>query len=205
MSRLDRVAVEAIYRDGVDSIVALTAHLSDDDWAAPACGDWDRADTARHLVAVADWYHEWLDRALVGDSSPPFSEEEFDHRNAQRVSALSNLSGPTAVVRFAERAEAYLDRAVPEWDTPFGFPFGAVTVGVHLGVAATEWHLHVWDLSAGELERHQPAAPQDVFVAAGIGMARARGGIRGRLLELLVPVAAKRSPWDTLLQRSGRP
>lgn len=52
--RQEQHVVEAIDRDGVDSIVGITERLSEEDWSAPACGAWDRADTVRHVAAVAD-------------------------------------------------------------------------------------------------------------------------------------------------------
>ena len=64
-STLDR------YRAGVAALADVTADWDDAQWAQPACGDWAGTDLAGHLVIVAGWYHEWLDRARAGDSSPP--------------------------------------------------------------------------------------------------------------------------------------
>jgi hypothetical protein len=35
-------------------------------------------------------------------------------------------------------------------------------------------------------------------------VAEAEGGVRGRLTALLVPIAARRSPWQSMLKRSDR-
>jgi len=199
-----RSDAEALYSEGVDAVTAITSSFDAQDWEAPACGTWNRSDTVRHLIGVTDWYHQWLDRALDGDSSPPFLESEFDERNASRLTSLQELDGLSAVTHFADRANDYLERAVGSWDLPYGFPAGTVTVGLHVGVAATEWHLHAWDLSAGLSERHPPRVPSDLFNAVGAAMAQAKGGLHGRLLQVVVPLAAKRSPWKTILNQAGR-
>ncbi len=196
--------VEELYRSGAAAIVAISASFDTQDWLSPACGEWDAADTVRHLVGVVDWYHDWLDRALDGDAVPPFPESELDERNAAAIDALQTLDGPAAVARFRKRATDYLERASGAWDLPYGFPSGTVTVGLHVGIAATEWHLHAWDLTTGRAERHRPAAPTELFRAAGAAMAEATGGLQGWLLGLAVPLAAKRSPWETILKQSGR-
>lgn len=111
-------------------------------WSEAACGEWDAADTLRHLVAVVDWYHQWLDRAVKDDSSIPFVEDEFSVRNSAGIERYRDLDGPTALLEFERRATEYLELAIPEWERPFGYPGGVVTVGLHCGIAATEWHLH---------------------------------------------------------------
>ncbi len=204
MNRPGRSGVEALYRDGAAAIADITSSFSADDWLTPACGEWSAADTVRHLVGVVDWYHDWLDRALDGDSARPFPESEFDVRNAAVVDELQGLAGPAATARFGERAAAYIDRASKAWDVPYGFPAGTITVGLHVGIAATEWHLHAWDLTAGRVERHRPESPAELHKAAGEAMAASKGGLLGRFLGLAVPLAAKRSPWQTILKQSGR-
>ena len=196
--------VEALYRGGAAAIEDITTSFDDEDWLSRACGEWNAADTARHLVGVADWYHDWLDRALDGDASPPFPESEFDEQNAAKVAALQELDGPAAVARFCERSSGYLVRASGAWEVPYGFPVGTVTVGLHVGIAATEWHLHAWDLTAGRNERHRPTSPGELFKAAGAALAETKGGLHGRLLGFAVPLAARRSPWRTILEQSGR-
>jgi uncharacterized protein (TIGR03083 family) len=200
---LDQPAVEALYRSGVAAIQTITSSF-DEEWGRPACGQWDATDTVRHLVCVADWYHQWLDRALDGDATRPFDESEFETRNAKGVAAFQDLNGPQAVDRFAERTASYLERASQSWNLPYGFPAGTITVGLHVGIAATEWHLHAWDLTAGEPDRHQPTNPAELFLAAGAAMAEAVGGIQGHTLSVMVPLGAKRSPWKTLLKQTGR-
>lgn len=195
---------ERLYRSGVSAIEAATARLDAEGWNQPGCGNWRRADTARHLLAVADWYHAWLDRAIDGASTPPFDPEEFDERNQREVVTRRGLTGSQAAGRFVERADAYVNRALPHWDLPFGFPLGTVTVGLHLGVAAAEWHLHAWDLTHTDDTPHHPSEPGELFTATGIAVAAVTGGLRGTMLRRAVPLAAKRSPWRTLLARSGR-
>ena len=95
--------------------------------------------------------------------------------------------------------------ALPTFGTwPTGTRYGTVRVGLHCGVAATEWHLHAWDLSHALEHRHQPQDPQALFIAAGTCLAEARGGLGGAVLRLLVPLGARSNPWSTILRRSGR-
>lgn len=192
------------FRDGVAAVERITAGFGDPDWEQPACGHWTGTQTARHLVAVARWYHEWLDRALTGDAAPPFAASDMDERNDAALVAIGDIPGPEAIAEFMETAGAYLARATEHWDQPYGYPHGTVTVGLHLGVAAAEWHLHAWDLSRTSERRHRPHDPAALFVAAGTCVAAARGGFAGAVLRVLVPFGARRSPWSTMLRRSGR-
>lgn len=204
MSDPGHAEVTALYLDGIAAIEHITAAFDDGCWAAPACGDWSAADTVRHLGGVIQWYREWLERALGGEANAPFSPREFPERNDAGVRSRQSASGPEAVATFAADARSYLESATPEWDRPYGFPRGTITVGLHLGVAATEWHVHAWDLTAGSAKRHTPARAELLFRAAGTAMAVAQGGVRGRLSGFVVPLAARRNPWPTLLAQSGR-
>lgn len=203
MAHSGRTEVLEQYSTGVAAILQIASTFDADDWNRPACGEWSSADTMRHVLGVVDWYHEWLDRAMDGVATPPFDPAEFEQRNNAAVEQRRDRSGPEALVEFVDRATAYGDRATPLWDEPYGFPLGTVTVGLHLGVAAVEWHLHAWDLS-GPSSRHEPVNAEQLFLAAGEAMATVTGGLRGRLLGLAVPLAAKRNPWAGLLKRSGR-
>ncbi|MDJ0769016.1 MAG: maleylpyruvate isomerase N-terminal domain-containing protein [Ilumatobacter sp.] len=197
-------AVAAVYLDGVRAVERIAGGLADPQWDLPACGAWTATETARHLAAVAGWYHEWLDRALVGELSRPFPAESIDAYTAASLDVHRDLDGPGAVAAFATSATAYLDRARQHWDLPFSFPFGTVTVGLHAGVAATEWHLHAWDLSQLTGRRHEPTDADRLLVAAAQCVAAADGGVKAALVRRFAPLAARRAPWLTLLRRSGR-
>ncbi|MCP4380138.1 MAG: hypothetical protein GY798_01705 [Hyphomicrobiales bacterium] len=196
--------IERLFRDGVESVERISSGLSNRAWERPACGRWTGAQTARHLAAVARWYHEWLDRAIAGDASPPFTASEMDQRNDDALARIGDISGPEAITDFAETATDYLRRATAHWNLAYGYPYGTVTVGLHCGVAAAEWHLHAWDLSHTSELRHRPQNPEALFTAAGMCLAEAKGGLGGAMLRFLVPLGARRSPWPTILQRSGR-
>lgn len=193
-----------LYESGVAAVVEQADAWSPADWGRPACGQWDRTDTVRHLCAVITWYHTWLDRAVDGDSSPPFEPDEFEQLNQAGVDERHDIAGPEAVARFERDAGAYLDRTSQNWDLDFGFPLGTVTVGHHVAVAATEWHLHAWDLTSSDPHPHTPERPIELFRATGEAMAELEGGLRGRLLQMVVPVVARRAPWESMLKRSGR-
>lgn len=196
--------VVGLYESGVAAVERITADFDHAAWASPACGEWSATTTAQHLVGVIDWYEAWLDRALTGVAAPPFAESEFTVRNQAGIEAHSDLGGPEAVQVFAERARAYVGRATAHWNAPYGFPAGIVTVGLHCGIAATEWHLHAWDLSAVSGRRHEPEQARLLMRSAGEAMAMAKGGVGGRLLGVVVPLASTRKPWRTLLKQSGR-
>lgn len=192
------------YSDGVEAVRRITAGFTARDWATPACGSWSAADTMRHLVSVAEWYHDWLDRAIDGDSSRPFPGEQIDAYAAAALEEQQHVPADEAVAEFTQSATSYLVRAVDHRDLPYGFPFGTVSVGLHLGVAAAEWHLHAWDLSTTTGDRHRPEDPEALMRAVGECVATASGGFKGALVRQVVPLAARRAPWETLLRRSGR-
>ena len=196
--------IRPLFMDGVNAIEGITAGWSEPTWEQQVCGEWSATETARHLLAVSRWYHSWLDRAIDGDASPPFPNDEMDDRNAHALTAIGNLSGAEAIHAFVESATSYLARAAEHWDLPFGFPSGTVTVGLHGGIAATEWHLHGWDLSAPTPRRHAPADARLLFIAAGSCVAATRAGLTGRVMRLLIPLGSRLRPWPTLLSRSGR-
>lgn len=196
--------VRRVYLDGVAAVEAITSEFDAMHWDALVCGSWTATETVRHLVAVANWYHEWLDRAIAGESAAPFAASEIDAQTASSLRSFAHLDGPTAVGEFSHRAQAYLDRVTAHWDVPYAYPFGDVTAGLHAGVAAAEWHLHAWDLSRAAGVRHEPGDPATLFVAAGRCVAAAEGGIKGAVLERIVPLAARRGPWSQMLRRSGR-
>lgn len=204
MKSVRRNDVRSLFLSGVRAIEEIVASFEGDDWANTTCGEWDAADTARHLVGVIDWYEDWLDRAIEGHSDPPFAPAEFEVRNAAGIAELKHLDGPTAIAEFARRARDYLDRAGDRWNIPFGYPPGTITVGLHLGIAATEWNLHAWDLASGQGRLFQPEEPALLFKAAGSAVAATKEGLQGQLLGLVVPLASKRSPWNAILKESGR-
>jgi uncharacterized protein (TIGR03083 family) len=196
--------VASLYTEGVDGVVAQAVGLTSAQWSAPACGSWSAADTMRHLVSVAGWYHDWLDRAIEGDESRPFPGEQIDAYTAAALDEQQHLTPDEAVAEFRRSATDYLERAGEHLDLPYAFPFGTVTVGLHLGVAAAEWHLHAWDLSATTDHRYRPDEPGALMLAVGQCVAAASGGFKGAVVRRVTPLAARRSPWETLLRRSGR-
>lgn len=159
----------AAYLEGVEAIERIAARLEPSDWNAPSgCEGWSARDLAGHVLVVASWWHDWLDRAEAGDSEPPFHWNDVPARNDEALAALPPASGPERIARFAERARAYADRVPAAWDLRFGCPPATVsqaevTVGLHFGLAPAEWHLHAWDLAARHGETYRPAAPEVIF------------------------------------------
>ncbi len=196
--------VMRLYDEGVDALVAAAGALGPDEWRRSACGAWTASDLARHVLAVAQWYHGWLDRAERGDATPPFAVSELAPRNATALEELSALDGPEAVSRFVSVAGRYRARLPETWDLPYGYPRGTVTAGLHAGTAACEWHLHAWDLAHASGRVHRPSDPAALYAAAGSCLAAAEGGMKGRLTAALVPLGARLRPWEALLRRSGR-
>lgn len=199
-------AVLAQYDAGIEAITDAAAKREDRAWHKTVVGDWSAHELARHLVVVAGWYHEWLDRSLDGETDPPFPAKQLDHRNELEILDLRDLDGPEAIEQFVRSATDYgqrLRRAVADrqWDAPFGFPYGTATVGGHAGVAAGEWHLHAWDLSDG---RWTPADPKTLYLAIGAGMTATQSAWRRPITRRAVEGVAARRPWKDLLKRSGR-
>jgi uncharacterized protein (TIGR03083 family) len=204
MPGVSRATVLRLYDEGVDAFAAAAGALGPDDWDRPACGAWAASDLARHVLAVAQWYNGWLDRAEHGDAAPPFGVSELALRNAAALDELSGLDGPPAVNRFVTVARLYRDRLPAQWDLPYGYPRGTVTAGLHAGTAACEWHLHTWDLAHATKRGHRPSDPAALYAAAGACLAAAEGGAKGRVAAALIPLGARLRPWEALLRRSGR-
>jgi hypothetical protein len=193
-----------IFDEGVEAVAGAADGLDDMGWAQAACGEWTAAELARHVLAVAGWYHEWLDRAEHGDSTPPFGVADLAVRNGVALEPLHVLDGPAAMRQFVHRAHAYRDRLPADWDLPYGYPRGTVTAGLHAGTAPCEWHLHAWDLARAQGRAHRPSDPAALYEAAGSCLAAAQGGVKGRVAAALVPLGARLRPWEALLRRSGR-
>ena len=173
--------------------------------ALDACGGWTAADLARHVLAVAGWYHEWLDRAEHGDADPPFGAADLAVRNAEALAPLSGLEGPTALAQFVERARTYRDRLPARWDLPFGYPRGTVTAGLHAGgggLRVAPARLGPCRVRGGE--GTDPVTPSRSTPPAGECLAVAEGGVKGRVAALLVPLGTRLRPWEAVLRRSGR-
>ena len=175
--------------------------MSSVEWGRRACGKWTATEVARHVLAVARWYHHWLDRAEAGETERPFVAAELAERNDAEIGRLADLSGREAVQRFEGVALDYLERLDGRWELPYPFPYGVIRAGQHAGLAAAEWHLHTWDLTDGS---HRPASPEALYLAVGAAFAAARGGLPGSALGRMVPIGARRKPWETLLRQSGR-
>ena len=193
-----------LYDEGVDALAAAAGALGTGGWGRPACGEWAASDLARHVLAVAQWYEGWLERAERGDAAPPFAVSELAARNAAAVAELSGLDGPEAISRFVSAAGRYRARLPARWDLPYGYPRGTVTAGLHAGTAACEWHLHAWDLAHAAGRGHRPSDPAALYAAAGSCLAVAEGGVRGWVAAALIPLGARLRPWEAVLRRSGR-
>ena len=153
-------------------------------------------------MTAVGWYHSWLDRAEAGVADPPFAERDLAAHNDDALAHVEPTDSRARIDRFGIEARRYVARVdTTDWDLPYGFPTGTVTAGQHLGIAATEWHLHAWDFSHGHYE---PANPRQLFMAAGAGMTAAMGGTIGRAMGAMVPLVSRRKPWEQLLHRSGR-
>ena len=206
MTPLDPEVVLAQFDEGVAQIVRLADQREGRAWHKTVVGDWSANELARHLLAVCDWYHEWLDRAEAGDSSPPFPVKQLDNRNELAVLDLGALDGPDAIDTFAARAVDYrrrLEQLASEgkWDLPYGFANGTTTVGGHAGIAAAEWHLHAWDFSGGQW---RPTSPDTLYLAVGQGMITTQRHWKRAITRHVVARIAGRDPWADLVKRSGR-
>lgn len=204
MTEVPEEEVLRLYDEGVDAYARVTDELPPGGWGRRACGQWDATALTRHVAAVAGWYHEWLDRAEAGDATRPFGAEQLAARNELALAALAETSGPAALELFVTRARSYRERLPAVWELPYGYPRGTVTAGLHASMAACEWHLHAWDLARSGGSGHRPSDPDALYRGAGDCLAKAQGGLKGRIAAVLVPVGARLSPWEALLRRSGR-
>jgi hypothetical protein len=196
--------VLALYRDGAESVGSVVRGWSARDWQQLACGTWSGEQVAAHLLCVVRWYHEWLDRALVGESNPPFRVEELAAQNQRALDEIESAKPTERIAQFQGEAERYALRLPDCWDLKYGYPYGTVTAGLHAGAAAAEWHLHAWDLATAAGAHHRPSDPAALFSATAACMLTAQGGLPARLGIPILPVLALRDPWGQLLRRSGR-
>jgi hypothetical protein len=192
-------------------MVDVGGRLHGHDWEQLCCGQWTARDLAGHVLAVAGWYHQWLDRALDGHAAAPFVSSELTARNAMALSELDESTGPVRLERFAASALDYADRVAEHWELPYGFPYGRVTAGVHFGAAASEWNVHAWDLSTVTPQRHMPSDPALLYELLGTALAAGRTSLLpSRLSVGLARRSARRvarglaDPWSALLERTGR-
>jgi hypothetical protein len=203
---VDRRAVLAVHRDGIEAIAGFGATAPDALWSTTVCGVWDGAELAGHVLVVSAWYHEWLDRAEAGESSPPFPARQMATRNQTALNQLDASSGPDRLVDFRRSATGYADRLEESWDLAYGFPFGTVKAGQHAALAAMEWHAHAWDLARGMGEDHRPVDPETLGAAVMEAWSARHGAVRRTLRRSMIPVArrAMQDPWPFLLRQTGR-
>lgn len=211
MTGPDRVEVLAAYDAGVDAVLDIAAPMGPSDWATPATDEWDATDLAGHLLAVARWYHVWLDRSEAGGTARPFPAEEMPARNAAELAALEIDGGPARLVEFETVARSYAERLLEAWDHTYVFPYGTVTAGTHAAAAASEWHIHAWDLGRVVGHDHRPADPALLYEGTGTAIAAGRAGLLPPRTKVVVARAMVRravrradDPWRALLERSGR-
>jgi hypothetical protein len=203
---LEATEVIRLFDEGVDALVDAADERHGREWHKTVVGEWSGHELARHLLAVCEWYHAWLDRSEGGDGSPPFPSKQLAGRNELAILDLGDLDGPAAIDRFAERAADYRVRLLGvaetnRWDLPYGFANGTTTIGGHAGIAAGEWHLHAWDLRQGD---HVPANPDRLYLAVGHGMTLTQPAWKRAITRRVVARIAKRDPWTDLVRRSGR-
>jgi uncharacterized protein (TIGR03083 family) len=211
MARPQPDAVLALYTEGMDAFVEMAGRLGEEHWRQPVTDQWTATDLAGHVLVVARWYHEWLDRAEEGVRGRPFAYDELASRNASALAALPSATGPERVAEFAAAATAYAERLPATWDLRYGFPYGTVTAGVHAGAAASEWHVHCWDLGRAAGATHRPSDPALLYECLGTALTAARTGLLPDRLRLALSrwtvqraVARTADPWAALLDRSGR-
>jgi uncharacterized protein (TIGR03083 family) len=201
---VSRDEVLGLYHDGVQGVGTVVRGWTAQDWQRSACGSWSAEQLAGHLLCVVRWYHQWLDRALVGESNPPFRVDEIPACNDRALDELETAAPIERTAQFQEQAERYAQRLADSWDLPYGYPYGTVTAGLHAGAAAAEWHLHAWDLATAVGADHRPGDPAALFEMTATCMLTARGGLPARLTIPILPTLALRDPWGQLLRRSGR-
>ena len=196
--------VFALFESGVTGVAGAVDGWSEADWDRPACGEWSGTDLAGHLVTVIGWYHLWLDHGLAGVVEPGFGIDKLDAQTAAALAALPPGDGPSRIDQFVDAADRYGDRLVEPWDTPFAYPRGLVTAGLHAGVAAAEWHLHAWDFAQSRGELYEPAQARELYLAAARCQLTAAGGVTAKVGMAAASAASRRRPWAELLRHVGR-
>jgi uncharacterized protein (TIGR03083 family) len=179
----------AAYKAGSDALLGVGRRFSAADWERPsACTGWDAAALVGHVLCVARWHHDWLDRAESAELSLPWPASALSERNTAALHDLDVAGGPDRLDAFGAVTGRYADRLPPLWGLPFAYPGGVVTVGLHAALAAGEWHLHAWDLGRAIGIDHEPDASLVREVWVGLGRRIEPDG----------------DPWRALLDASGR-
>lgn len=200
-SQAERDALIALFREGVAAL-AEQAEATEGD--AAACGTWTADEVVRHVASVAHWYHEWLDRAEAGEATRPFPSAELPWRNDEAIHARVDEAPAHTLADFVETAQRYADRLPDQWATPYGYPFGTVTAGLHAAAATSEWHLHARDLARARGADHRPSDPATLFRAVGRCVAVSRDDLIGKVQGTLVRAGSFVAPWPQLVRASGR-
>jgi hypothetical protein len=161
---VDRV-LDAI-RSGVTAAADAAVHA--EPTAATGCAGWRVHDLTRHLEAIAGAYVLWAGAALGGRIMTLRTGDELAAYNTAMLDRLPDLPTPEHVDRFRALATDHARLVAAGWDLPMARTAAGVplTVGEHAIVAATEWHVHAWDLASGRDRRHEPGPATLVLCAA---------------------------------------
>ena len=211
MTPLPPTEIAAAYREGVNGVCEVAGVMDTKDWHRTACGDWSAGELARHLLTVSERHHHWLTRALKQQVAAPFPAQELDDQNELAIHEKRGIAGHEAIVMFKQSADRYLERATskPEvWELSYGTPAGATTVGHHLAGAASEWHLHAWDLAHAVgldyISQHAGLLPSGGSIEFGAQPREGPSAVMQRLRSRLAGLNPRRDPWHDLLASSGR-
>jgi len=204
------VPVLAAYDAGVAAICQLAEQFDDVTWGAQTpIPEWRAFEVAGHLRCIADDFHEYLDEAPVSryarlmatGAHPDTLARKLARQNAAELAALADAPPAEHIAAFAVSARSYAARLAAVWDLPHHqYRDTVVTVGGMAGAAATEWHLHAWDLARALGLDYRPADAAAVLAGWQVGMPHlplagwSPGARSVRHLD----------PWHAVLAASGR-
>jgi len=159
-------------RDGIGAIADITSRFADADWQSPSpCEGWTAVDLAGHVLAVTGNWHDALDDAEAGASTPRFGWDSMSTRNEETLAALPPDTGSNRVSTFVQRAEEWLDR-FERLDPGLALPVAVqdiaavpITVGLFGWVAAGEWYVHAWDFAQVTGEEYRAPHAESLYDA----------------------------------------
>jgi hypothetical protein len=162
-----------IQRDGVAAIVAITGRFDDTDWQRRTpCEAWTALDLAGHVITATTMWHQALDDAETGVTTPRLRWDDLSRHNQEYLESLPAESGPNRIETFAQRANDWFER-VSRLDPALPIPVALqdiaavpITLGLFAWAGGLEWHLHAWDFA--QVIGEEYFTPHAETISAGI-------------------------------------
>ena len=182
-----------VQRDGIAAVAEVTGRFNDDEWSRQTpCDAWTALELSGHVITAAMMWHEALDDAHDGVSTPRWRFKDLSRHNEEYLAALPDASGGARIEDFVDRANRWCDR-VSETDPDLLFPAAIqdvcatpLTVGLFAWFGGVEFHLHAWDFAQTIGEDYRSPHAQTILDAVS--------ALFGSTID-------DGDPWDQIIRR----